>query len=47
MPAIVKNVDVLTLFNVDLVQNVVFKVYIKDLPMFLPLTSNHIINTNT
>ena len=43
LPVIVENVDVLTLFNVDLVQNLVFKVYIKYLPMFLPLTNNHII----
>ena len=41
---IVKSVDVLTLFNVDLVQNLVFKVYVKHLLMFLSLTSNHIIN---
>ena len=32
---IVKNVDVLTLFNVNLVQNLVFKIYVKHLPIVL------------
>ena len=43
MPVTVKNVDVLTLFNVDLAQNLVFKVYVKHLPVFLPLVTTLLI----